>query len=91
MSCGGGIQFPTGVVPWNPTFRRGRETWGTLLIGEIRRCGIKINVKINVKSNGQECPFHTGRGSGRLILLDIRFIFANNICHGDHTQAARSV
>jgi hypothetical protein len=33
---------------WNPTFRKGRETWGTRS---------KINIK--VKGSGQECPLHT--------------------------------
>jgi hypothetical protein len=42
-----------------PTFRKRRERWGTLV-----RFGA-VEITINVKGNGQECPFHgceVGRG-----------------------------
>jgi hypothetical protein len=32
------------MTAWNPTFRKGRETWGTRLVG-------------GAKTNGQKCPF----------------------------------
>ena len=50
----------------NPTSREEREKWGnrlkrrssTVVLGPM--VVLQVKVKTNVKSNGQECPFHTG-------------------------------
>jgi hypothetical protein len=41
------------MEPWNPTFRKVRETWGTRFMGTSELS------QINVKGDGQECPSHT--------------------------------
>jgi hypothetical protein len=39
-----------------PTSRKGREKWGTQV-----KVKIDIKIKPNIKGNGQEFPFHTGK------------------------------
>jgi len=43
-----------------PTFRKRRERWGTPPDEGA------VEVKVNVKSNGQECPFHTGKSKSNI-------------------------
>jgi hypothetical protein len=46
-----------------PTSRKGGEKWGTPVLSFWWRgvkVRIKIEIKINVKGNGQECPFRAG-------------------------------
>jgi hypothetical protein len=31
-----------------------------------RAFGIKVKIKVNVKGNGQECPFHTGKSKSNV-------------------------
>ncbi len=38
------------------------------------RHGITIKIKVNVKGNGQECPFHTGRANSTSIAEPPAFV-----------------
>ena len=54
MSCG---------AAWDSRFLSAPSLVAPAPVGMTRHRGIdkiSVNIKVNVKGNGQECPFHTG-------------------------------
>jgi hypothetical protein len=46
-----------------PFWLRHRAAGGGARSTFVRAFGVKVKIKVNVKGNGQECPFHTGKSN----------------------------